>query len=207
MLILLLGGMVISSCGDVGDAPKAKTGEAVEVTEAGGGTYLIDTARSDINWKAAKVTKAHDGGFGTFEGTLTVDDSDITGAKIMIESQSIWSDSERLTGHLKSNDFFVVDSFPTATFEASSFQPISGDTSGATHSVTGNLAMRGNTKSVTFPAKVEISGNEVKAYADFTINRKDWGIIYPGAPDDLIEDEVRIIFDITAVKQDVVAVR
>lgn len=194
-----------AACGDVGDAPEAKTGEAVTVTEATGGDYRIDTTRSKISWKASKVTRAHDGGFREFDGTVSVSGDSVTGVRLTIRTPTIYSDEEKLTGHLKSEDFFQVEKHPTATFEADRFEPT--DSAGMTHLVTGNLTMLGTSKAVTFPAKISVAGNEVSADADFIINRKDWNILYTGAPDDLINDEVRIIFDITAVKGEPIAVQ
>lgn len=189
--------VAIAACGDVGDAPKAKTGEKVEVEQSGGKVLTIDTAKSKVDWKAAKVTKAHDGGFDSFGGTVTVNEGKIASVDVTIQTPSIFSDTEKLTGHLKSPDFFDVEKYPTATFEASSFQEQS-DTAGNTHLVTGNLTMHGVTHSITFPAKINVTDGGVTAQADFIINRKDWGIVYTGAPDDLIRDDVRILLDIVA---------
>lgn len=186
-----------ASCGDVGDAPQAKTGEAVTLGEpSSDGSFTIDTTTSKVAWKAAKVTDAHDGGFRQFSGTMNVDGQDVKAVRININTTSVYSDNEKLTGHLRSDDFFKVEEHPTATFEADSFTPT--DSAGATHMVTGNLTMLGTTKSVSFPATVEVQDSVVTAKADFIINRKDWGIVYTGAPDDLIRDDVRIFFDIRA---------
>jgi polyisoprenoid-binding protein YceI len=204
VVFVLLASLVVA-CGKVGDAPEAKTGEAVTIQEGAGGEFRIDTTRSKIGWKAAKVTAAHDGGFRQFDGTVSVDGDDVTGVRLNIQTSSIWSDNEKLTGHLKSPDFFKVEEHPTATFEADRFEPI--DSAGLTHMVTGNLQLLGATKAVTFPATITVAGNEVKATGDFIINRKDWGIVYAGAPDDLIRDDVRLLLDITAVKGEPVAAR
>lgn len=192
----------VVGCGGVGDAPEAKTDSAVQVTPApataSGKTFTIDTSRSKVNWKGAKVSLAHDGGFRNYSGTITADNNQVTGVNIVIDANSIWSDNEKLTGHLKSDDFFSPATYPDMKFEASQFTKV--DTiPGATHMVTGNLTMRGKTNSVTFPATIELGSNEMKAKADFIINRKQWDIIYPGQPDDLISDDVRIIFDIVAM--------
>ena len=56
-----------------------------------------------------------------------------------------------------------------------------GGAEGATHTVTGNLKIRGVEKSVTFPAKITIGKDSIKTTADFKINRKDWGINYAGS--------------------------
>lgn len=202
-VLFALVAMIFVACGDVGDAPKAETGEAVTVNEATGGEYRIDTNRSTIKWKAAKVTRAHDGGFRRFDGTVSVDGDSVTGVRLTIQTNSIWADDERLTGHLQSPDFFKVAEHPTATFEADRFAPT--DSAGMTHMVTGNLTLLGETRAVTFPAKITVGGNEVTATGDFIINRKDWGILYPGAPDDLISDDVRLLLDITAVRGEPVA--
>jgi polyisoprenoid-binding protein YceI len=51
-----------------------------------------------------------------------------------------------------------------------------------THTVTGDLTMRGVTKSVTFPMKVQVTDERVTGEAEFAINRMDWNIAFPGAP-------------------------
>ncbi|MCB0712023.1 MAG: YceI family protein [Ignavibacteriae bacterium] len=187
---------VLIGCGDVGDASKAKTGDAVEVKEGAGGTYDIDVAGSTLSWKAAKVTKAHDGGFKTFSGTVSVDKGEVNNVSITIDAASIFSDTEKLDGHLKSADFFEVEKYPTAKFEASDFKK--ADTAGFTHMVTGNLTIKETTHGVTFPATISVTADAITAKADFIIDRQNWGITYPGMPDDLINDDVRIIFDVKA---------
>ena len=184
------------SCGDVGDASKAETGDAVDVKEGVGGTFAIDTANSKVSWKAAKVTNAHDGGFHTFSGTVSVDDGKVNNTTVTIDPASIYSDNEKLTGHLMTPDFFNVEQYKTAKFEASEFKPV--DSTGFTHMVTGNLTMLDKTNSITFPANISVTDNMITAKADFIIDRQNWGISYTGMQDDLINDEVRIIFDIQA---------
>ena len=186
----------LAGCGDVGDASKAKTGEAVEVSEGVGGTFPIDTAASTLAWKAAKVTLAHDGGFANFDGTVSVQDGEVNHVAVTIDAASIHSDNEKLTGHLRSGDFFEVDKYPTAKFEASDFKKV--DTTGFTHMVTGNLTIKDSTHSVAFPATIAVTDDAVTAKADFIINRQNWGITYPGMPDDLIKNDVRIILDVRA---------
>jgi polyisoprenoid-binding protein YceI len=200
MPVTMLAIMMVAAigCAKVGDAPRAKVGSALPMTEEANGTALaIDTAQSKVSWIAAKITRTHNGGFGKFDGTVRVNDGKIAGVKVNVDAGSIYTDDEQLVKHLKSDDFFAVDKFPEATFEANQFMKI--DTmKGATHMVTGNLTMHGVTHSVTFPAAINVSNDAVTARADFKINRKDWGIVYPGKPDDIIADDVRIIFDIAA---------
>ena len=64
--------------------------------------------------------------------------------------------------------------------------------------VTGNLDLHGVTKSISFPASISVGEQEITATAEFSINRFDFGIVYPGMTDDLIREEVVISFDLKA---------
>lgn len=210
--LLMLAVAVVAGCGNVGEAPRATTGDSVAVAApqtnstptasangAGSTLLAIDTAASKVSWVAAKVTNSHDGGFRNFNGTVSVNGDQVAGAKINIDANSIYSDNEKLTGHLKSDDFFATGQHPQATFEVTNLVKI--DTvPNATHMVTGNLTMRGKSKGISFPATVAVTPDGATAQADFIIDRQLWDIKYAGAPDDLIRNDVRIKFDIKAKK-------
>ena len=205
--LLSLGLLVIlAACGDVGDAPRATVEETSATdtpAEAFSGTALaIDTSRSAIDWLGAKVTGTHDGGFEVFDGAVYRDGDTVTGVELTIDATSIWSDNDRLTGHLKSDDFFAVETYSEATFRADTFEPIapadSVEWAEATHRVGGVLTMRGQSNRITFPARIAVTDDAVEADADFLIERSRWGLTYPGKPDDLIQEEVRLKFDVVA---------
>ena len=189
--------VLFTGCGDVGDAPKAKTSEKVDVAEATGQTLAINKEKSEVTWRGAKVTASHDGGFKEFDGTVSTEKGALTNVAVTINTASLYTEPEDLQNHLKSPDFFDVAKYPTATFEASTFEA-AADTAGNTHMVTGNLTMLGKTNSVTFPAKISISEGMVSASAEFQINRMDWGIEYKGMADDLIKNDVAIMLNIAA---------
>ncbi len=117
---------------------------------------------------------------------------------MVIDTTSIWADNERLTGHLKSADFFDVEKHPKATFESTA---IAANDDG-TYTLTGNLELRGITKQISFPATIEIDDNGFSATAEFALNRMDFDIKYPGKPDDLIRDEVLIKLDLRSASPD-----
>jgi polyisoprenoid-binding protein YceI len=150
-------------------------------------TFVINPEGSTINFIGSKVTGKHDGGFKQFSGELKVANGKLAdaGNKVVIQMDSLWTDTDRLTGHLKSPDFFNAAQIPTATFETTSI------TQQATNSlVTGNLTLHGVTKQISFPANIQVSNDAVDLAAEFFINRFDFQVKYPGKANDLIRKEV-----------------
>lgn len=187
------------------DKAKASVSEAVSVAStsnapASAVTYRFSQDGSKIEFVGAKVTRKHDGAFKTFSGRITSTDGKPEHSSVFaeIDVASLTVDVPKLENHLKTPDFFDVERFPKATFISTSVKP--GGENGATHTVTGNLSLHGVMKSISFPAKIELSSDAANVDAEFAINRKDFGIVYPGAPDDLIKDEVLIKLSIRAKK-------
>jgi polyisoprenoid-binding protein YceI len=182
----------------VGSDTNASETEKVQ-TAAVGATqdryFAIQTNASTIGFIGSKVTGRHNGGFRSFKGELAVKGDKIAdaGNKIVIDTASLWTDTDRLTGHLKSPDFFAVQQFPTATFESASVTQ-----KGTNWTVAGNLTLHGISKQISFPASITISGDAVGIKAQFYINRFDFNMKYPGKADDLIRKEVVIKLDIKA---------
>jgi polyisoprenoid-binding protein YceI len=195
-LLMAVTACLISGCSDPSDkVHKSTTAEPQKAAESSsvGKDYVI-RAESTIGFVGSKVTGKHDGGFRKFAGKISVAGGKIVGSpEIKIAMESTWADNEKLTGHLKSPDFFDAAKFPTATFTVTKIEP-----SGAQQSVTGNLDLHGVTKSISFPADIQISDDAVAVKAEFAINRKDFNINYPGKPNDLIRDNVVLKLDLKA---------
>jgi polyisoprenoid-binding protein YceI len=203
-LVTLTAMLFIAGCSDPAD--KVHKSAASEPTKpeaaptpsvVGGKEYVIRNADSKIGFVGSKITRSHDGGFTNFAGNINVADGRIAGTpEIKINLKSIWTDNEKLTGHLKSSDFFDVEKYPVSTFTITSidtprmFKPGSTELTEERHVVVGNLDLHGVTKSISFPAKIEIKDEAVMLHAEFAINRKDFNINYPGKSDDLIRDDV-----------------
>jgi polyisoprenoid-binding protein YceI len=92
-----------------------------------------------------------------------------------------------------------VGSKVTGHHDGSSIQ--AGGDKGATHTITGNLELRGVTKQISFPATIRVATGAVDVNAEFAINRKDFGLSYPGKADDLIRDDVLVKLDVHAKPQ------
>ncbi|MBL0194250.1 MAG: YceI family protein [Myxococcales bacterium] len=90
------------------------------------------------------MTGKHEGGFSDLKGTVRLVDGapEKSSVHVDIDAASITSDAEKLTGHLKSPEFFDVGKFANITFDSTAVK--AGGDKGATHTVTGNLALHGD---------------------------------------------------------------
>jgi polyisoprenoid-binding protein YceI len=161
-------------------------------------TFSITPAESRVEFVGSKVTGSHEGGFAKFAGVVDVVDgrAEKSLVTLQIDVDSVFTDNSMLTEHLKSKDFFDGGRFQTASFISTEVRA-----EGAGHTVTGNLTLRGVTRSVSFPASIEVGADRVRASAEFVLNRKEFGIVYPGAPDDLIRDEVVLRLSVSAPRK------
>ena len=164
------------------DAPASGLGVPIQT-----GTAMLDGQNTKINFVGTKPNgDHHDGGFSKFSGKIQVDEASqqIESISVEIQTASLWSDNDKLTGHLKSPDFFNAKEHPTATFESTS---VNESDDGLT--VTGNLTLLGETQEVAFPAKATVSDGRLTLISDFTIDRSRFGMTY--RPDQ-INNEVSI---------------
>ncbi|HEX6096937.1 MAG TPA: YceI family protein [Thermoanaerobaculia bacterium] len=210
-LFLALMLLTIPACqkSEIADKPAA---EVTETSATSATTAATDTVaqpagavtranvikeKSKIEWVGAKVTRDHNGSFKNFDGGIEYAGTTPQKISFDIDVNSIESDDEKLTGHLKSPDFFDVAKFPKATFTSTSLTPAGADApAGTTHMLRGTLDLHGVQKEVVVPVKAEQTAEGVRATSEFTINRHDWGISYRGMADDLIKDNVLIKLDL-----------
>lgn len=191
------------------DAAKAKVSEATTTAAAttppavmaASESLTIDPQASKVEFVGSKVTGKHEGSFPTFSGKIDLvgGKPETSKIKVEIDTTSVKTDEEKLTGHLKSPDFFDTEKFPKATFESTSIKP--GGEKGATHTITGNLDLHGQKKTITIPATIKVEADAVTAKSEFSINRKDFNINYAGKANDLIRDDVVIKLDIKAPRK------
>jgi polyisoprenoid-binding protein YceI len=219
---LFLMGLVIAliSCKSKPSAENAGAGDAQKVAVASGTEYILNATSSNLNWKGSKPGGEHTGVVSISEGKLTSESGKIMSGTFTIELNTITDTDQtdpamnaKLVGHLKSPDFFDVAQFPTAKFEIVSVSDIPQGTPAtngsvqATHQVTGNLILKGVTKSINFPAMIEVSESVIKAVtAPFAIDRTQWGVnygsksIFAELKDKFINDEIIITLNLTFSK-------
>ena len=202
ILLILTPVVLVAACSNpASDAPKAVTSDAAPAASqaVAGERYLITPENSDIEFIGAKVTGHHNGSFETFSGEINyAGQPEKSRVRITIDIDSITTDDAKLTAHLKTPDFFDVAKFPQSTFESTEITP--GGKAGATHTIKGNLTMHGVTKSITFPAKIAVAGDAITVDSTFAVNRKDFGINFAGASDNLIRDDVSLTLRVRATK-------
>lgn len=205
---LFFSAAIMSACADpASNKPKATTTAPSTSTPATtsqapsadlkGTAVTFSPADSKLEFTGSKVTGRHDGGFKQFKGTINLvgEKADLSSVNVEIDMTSLFTDADGLTKHLMTGDFFEVEKFPKATFTSTKIEPPAG-TAGP-FNVTGDLELRGVKKSIGFPATIRVTPDVVSVIAEFSINRKDFGIVYAGKVDDLIRDDVVIRLELT----------
>ncbi len=183
------------------EGPAAAQTQAALPAGAAAETLPIDAAASTLGFVGSKVTGKHEGKFEKITGSIALVSGKAEGGRITVEAEtaSVKSDAEKLDGHLKSADFFDVEKFPKATFTSSEIK--AGGDKGATHTITGELDLHGVKKTISFPATITVGADAASGTAEFVINRKDFGIVYPGKQDDLIRDDVLLKLSLKAPRK------
>ena len=140
-------------------------------------TYKVDTSKSELKWNGKKVTGEHYGTIALKDGSFTLDGAKLTGGSFVADMNSIvvqdLTDKEfngKLTGHLKSEDFFSVEKHPTASFVVTSATPKSN----GMVDVAGNLTIKGITKPVSFPVAVTPSKEGAMVKGTIVVDRSKY---------------------------------
>jgi polyisoprenoid-binding protein YceI len=154
------------------------------------GSLALTPQNTKITFIGTKPGGKHDGGFHKFTGAIDIKEDGGT-VVVEIDTDSLWSDTNKLTNHLKSPDFFEVRTYPKATFQSTKIAK--GGQGDATHTITGDLTLHGITRSISFPAKVTQTADGLKLDSTFQINRQDFKISYgPGKVDDPVTITVAV---------------
>ena len=202
-LTILVPLLLAAACSNpASDQPKAVTSEAAPAASApaAGQRYLITPEHCKIEFVGSKVTgSSENGSFEKFTGEINhAGTPEQSRVRITIDLTSVKTNADKLTEHLKTADFFDVAKYPQATFESTAIR--AGGEKGATHTITGNLQLHGVTRSISFPATIAVTPDAVTVESSFAINRKDFGINYTGAGDNLIRDDVVLKLQVHAPK-------
>jgi polyisoprenoid-binding protein YceI len=177
------------------------------ITEAT--TYKVNTTESSVNWKGYKVTGSHNGSVGIKNGSLKMNEGRLQGASFEIDMTSIQvkdlqgAGATKLEGHLKSEDFFGTDKYPTSKLVITKVIPYGA---GGDYKLVGNMTIKDITKEIKFKANVVETDGKVSAKADITVDRADFNISYKSGSffdelgDKTIYDEFELTVNLVANK-------
>jgi polyisoprenoid-binding protein YceI len=213
--------LIVGAFGFLGGCNQAPKGDEAKITdkqqaaEASGTSFVVDTAQSKVRFTGHGVGKNHPGTFKLVSGNVKVQGEQLTGGEFVIDIKSMDMEQreemfqQKLKPHLLSGDFFDADKFGTAKFEITKvepYKPTEKDSSivdGANLSISGNFTLKGVTKNITFPARVDMDDNGVKGEANFDIDRTQWQMNYGNdrtLGDKFISETVNIELDLEAKK-------
>lgn len=169
----------------------------------------IDKSHSEVGFDVRHFFSKVHGRFNDFGGDIVLDQANLAASSVeaTVQTASVWTDNERRDGHLKSEDFFAAEKFPTLMFKSTKITPVDK----TKFKMAGDLTMRGVTKPVVFDVEllgvgaVGVGGQSWGTRAGFTattvVNRKDYGINWNKTLDNggmMLSDDVTITLNIEA---------
>ena len=204
ILSLVLVASVLTACKE-NKKEKVEVKEAVKVAVKVSELNNVDVAASILNWKGNKPTGSHNGTVSLKSGGLLVEEGKLTQGTFVIDMNSIVNidmkgskGAGKLEGHLKSGDFFDVTANPTAKFTITNVADNEGKLT-----VTGNLEIKGITKSITIPATVSTENGITTFKSEtFNVDRTDFDITYKSKKldaaikDKFINDLMELSFEV-----------
>jgi polyisoprenoid-binding protein YceI len=156
--------------------------------------FPLSGDNTTVKFVGTKPKGKHEGGFKTVTGKASVEGADVTTLKIAldIDMSSIYTDTAKLTDHLKTNDFFAVKDNPKSKFVSTKVEK-----DGDNYKVTGDFTLLGATKSITFPATVAVDKSGLTLSSSFMIDRTRWGMTFGAGK---IDNDVKLTVNIKTAK-------
>jgi polyisoprenoid-binding protein YceI len=199
----------------LGTAPAAsaqKNNSTKMATNAPG--YKLQPQLSTLGWEGKAVTHGHNGTMQFTDGELLVKGNAIVGGTVTVDMKTMKAtdiaDAEsqgKFVGHMSSDDFFGVASYPTSTFKIVSVTPIKGAAKDADNAtIAGDMTIKGVTQRISFPAKVGVKGDLASATGKVTIDRTKYGLKYGSKSffdsigDKAINDDFTLTFNVIGKK-------
>ncbi|SHJ01548.1 YceI family protein [Algibacter luteus] len=199
----------VTSCKDKAKEATTTAAEAVEEV-VNAEAYTVNKDASTIAWKGFKPTGTHTGTIAIENGVLDVSNGNIVGGTFLIDMNSIVvtdipaedEKNAKLTGHLKSPDFFDAEKYPSAGFTITGLEEVEGKMM-----LSGNLSLKDAKNNVTFPVSVTNENGVVTLTSEtFTIDRSKWNVQYGSKSffdnlgDKFINDDIELKVSVSAAK-------
>lgn len=207
--VVLLGAGCAQKTPVVDEQAQENIQEEVFVEALQDGTYVLAAEESTIVWNAQKrVGAKHNGTIAVQEeSNIIVKEGEVVSGIMAADMTSIvdvdLTDEKfntMLVNHLKSDDFFAVETYPSATFAITQVVELEG-IEGSTHRVTGTMLIKGIENEISFPAQFTKAADGVRVKGTMTLDRTLWDVrfgsdkFFDNLGDGLIEDEFTLTFD------------
>lgn len=204
--LLLILGLSFTACKKAPKGVDSKTTAASNApATANKNDKMFSITNGQLQWTATKVGGEHQGVVKVSGGDISASNGKISAGEVKIDMSSISvtdlkanEGKAKLEGHLKTADFFNTEAYPNATFKLTSSSGNGGSTS-----LTGDLTIKGITKSITVPANVAMAGDKISIVTpSFKINRTEWDVKYGSdligtAADKIIHNEIGLVLSLT----------
>jgi polyisoprenoid-binding protein YceI len=147
-------------------------------------SFALSAENTRVTFIGSAWKSSHEGGFERLTGRLDCPTSDPKDVRLYVEidTDSVFTKIGLLTRHLKGQDFFDVAKYPRATFVSSQIDP--ARTPDATHLVTGDFTIHGQTRRVVFPARLAVTGEAVTLGATIVVKQSEFGMNLERKTDD-----------------------
>jgi polyisoprenoid-binding protein YceI len=218
VITIFCAALIVAACDKAPKGDEAKISDREQAARPIGQTFVVDTARSWVKFTGHGVGKNHPGTFKLNYGAVAVDKDTVSGGAFIINIKSMKMGQQeepiktKLRPHLLSGDFFDAEKFGTAGFEITNVVPydLKKDAKkslveGANFMVRGNLKIKDVTKNVSFPARIDLDAQTLKADSNFDIDRREWQMNYGNDKtlgDKFISETVNIELHLEATKAD-----
>ena len=170
--------------------------------------FKVQKETSSVKWNGKKVSGEHYGQISIKNGEFVVENGKIVGGTFVVDMNTITCEdldgewNKKLVDHLKSDDFFGVESYPTSKLVLKDVNHQSGNS----HTFEGHLTIKGKTHPIRFTADVDMEKNKIVANGKLVIDRTQYNIRYGSGKffqnlgDRMIHDEFTLEYNITAKK-------
>ena len=188
---------------------KNQNSEGQALSTKGKNVFEADVKLSHFEWTGKKIGGEHTGNISLSKGEVFIENGKLSGAFEIDMTSIVNTDlagewKEKLEGHLKSEDFFGVEKFPTAKFEITEAIPVE-NTEGL-HLVKGSLTIKGKTHQIEFTANLKVEKGKISAAGEVSVDRSKYDVRYGSKSffanigDKMIHDEFNLKFNIVAIK-------
>lgn len=141
----------------------------------------LNLDESIINWAGYKITgSSHEGTLKLKQGEILTNEGELVGGSFVIDMTTLENTDleggtkEKFEDHMQAEDYFDIANHPEAKFEITKIIPT--QETNVTHTIFGNLELKGASKNISFKANVQAIEDEFGVTADFNLKRSDWNI-------------------------------